>query len=311
MKEGLYDLVIVGGGPAGLSCAIYAGRARLKTLVLERTALGGQLLFTEKIENYPGFSEPISSYKLAEEMKKQAEKFGIEFREEEVIEIDVKGKEKIITTQVEGVYHALAVVIATGTRYKELGVPGEIELVGKGVSYCGTCDGPLFQNKEIVVVGGGDTALEETIFLSRFAKKIFLIHRRDKLRGTKILQEKVFYLPNVEIRWDSVVKEIKGREKVEGVIINNLKSGKEEFVICQGVFIFVGAKPQTEFIRGFIKLDEQGFVITDEKLETSQKGIFSCGDVRKNNLKQVVNACAEGALAAISAEKYIEEVKYG
>ncbi|MCM8783963.1 MAG: thioredoxin-disulfide reductase [Candidatus Omnitrophica bacterium] len=311
MREDIYDLIIIGGGPAGLSCAIYAGRARLRTLVLEKTSFGGQLLFTQRIENYPGFSEPVSSYVFAEEMKKQAEKFGAEFKEAEVIEIDIKGKEKIITTQEEQIYRSFAVVVAAGTRYKELGVPGELELLGKGVSYCGTCDGPLFQHKEIAVVGGGDTALEETIFLSRFAKKIFLIHRRDRLRGAKILQEKIFALQNLEVHWDTVVLKIEGGERVKGIKVKNLRSEKEDFIACEGVFIFVGLKPQTEFVKGMLKLDEQGFVVTDEKLQTSQEGIFACGDVRKNNLKQVVNACAEGALAAISAEKYIEEVRHG
>ncbi|MCM8765787.1 MAG: thioredoxin-disulfide reductase [Candidatus Omnitrophica bacterium] len=310
MKE-VYDLIIIGGGPAGLSCAIYAGRAKLNSLLLEKSAWGGNLLFTEKVENYPGFFEPIFAYRLAEEMRKQAEKFGAELKEEEVIEIDIRGKEKVVITEQERIYRSSAVVIATGTRYKELGVPGEWGLVGKGVSYCGTCDGPLFQNKEIVVVGGGDTALGETIFLSRFAKKIFLIHRRDRFRGTKVLQERIFALPNVEVCWDTVVLEIKGVEKVEGVRIKNLKNEKEDFISCAGVFIFIGVKPQTEFIRKLIKLDEQGFIITDEKLQTSQEGIFACGDVRKNSLKQIVNACAEGAWAAISAEKYIEEVKNG
>jgi len=311
MSEENYDLVIIGGGPAGLTCAIYAGRARLKTLILEKVSWGGKLLFINKIENYPGFSEPVSGLRLMEEMKKQAENFGIEFREEEVIEIDIKGKEKIITTQGEKIFRSLAVVIATGTDYKELGVPGEIEFLGKGVSYCGTCDGPLFQNKEIVVVGGGDTALEETIFLSRFAKKIFLLHRRDKLRGAKILQERVFSLPNVEIKWNTVVLKIEGKEKVERVKIKNLKTEKEDFISCQGVFIFIGVRPQTGFLKNFLKLDEEGFIITDEKMKTSQEGVFACGDVRKNSLKQVVNACAEGAIACLSAEKYIEGVKYG
>lgn len=310
MKD-VYDLIIIGGGPAGLSSAIYAGRAKLKTILLEKTAYGGKLLLTENIENYPGFSEPVNSFKLAEEMKKQAEKFGIELRQEEVIEIDIKGKEKIITTQEEKIYSAYAVIISTGTRYKELGVSGEVELIGRGVSYCGTCDGPLFQNKDIAIIGGGNTALEETIFLSRFAKKIFLIHRRDKFRGTKILQERVFSLPNVEILWDTVVLEIKGINKVEGIKVKNLKTEKEDIISCQGVFIFIGIKPETDFVKGLIRLDEEGFIITDEKFHTSQEGIFACGDVRKKSVKQIVVACSEGAQAATFAERYIEEVKHG
>ncbi|MCM8778491.1 MAG: thioredoxin-disulfide reductase [Candidatus Omnitrophica bacterium] len=311
MKEKPHDLIIIGGGPAGLTSALYAGRAGLVTLILEKSTWGGKLLFTERIENYPGFFEPVFAYKLAEEMKKQAEKFGAELREEEVIEIDLKGKEKIVITHQERIYRSLAVVIATGTRHKELGVPGEMELLGKGVSYCGTCDGPLFKDKEIIVVGGGDTALEETIFLSRFAKRIILIHRRDKLRGTKLLQEKIFSLKNLEISWNSVVTEITGKERVEGVKVKNLKSEKEEFLSCAGVFIFIGVKPETGFIKERIKLDGEGFIITDDKLQTSQEGIFACGDVRRNSLKQIVNACAEGALAAKSVEKYLEEVRDG
>jgi len=305
-RDELYDLIIIGAGPAGLSCAIYAGRAKLKTLVLEKAISGGQLLLTEQIENYPGFAQPVNSQALAEIIKKQAQRFGAEFIEEEVMGIALKSNEKIITTAEEKVYKSAAVVIATGARYKELGIEGEEEFLGRGVSYCGTCDGPLFQGKNIVVVGGGDSALQETIFLSRFARKIALMHRRDKFRGTKVLQEKIFSLSNVEVKWNSVVTRIAGKLKVEGVKIKNVKTEKDEYIQTDGVFIFVGIKPQTEFLSGFIDLDANGFIVTDDVLETSVKGIFAGGDVRKNTLKQVVTACAEGAQAAVSAEKYIE-----
>jgi thioredoxin reductase (NADPH) len=308
-RDEIYDLIIIGAGPAGLACAIYAGRAKLKMLVLEKAIPGGQLLLTEQIENYPGFSAPVNSQALAENFKRQAERFGAEFIEEEAMEITLKSQEKIVTTAEEKVYKAFSVVIATGTTYKELGVSGEEEFLGKGVSYCGTCDGPLFQGKEIVVVGGGDAALQETLFLSRFVKKITLIHRRDRFRGARLLQERIFSLTNVEIKWNSVVTQIAGKLKVEGAKIKNLKTEKDGYIPTDGVFIFVGINPQTEFLSGFLDLDEQRFIITDEFLETSVKGVFACGDVRKNNLKQVVSACAEGAQAAMSAEKYIEGLK--
>ncbi len=308
-RDDLYDLAIIGAGPAGLSCAIYAGRAKLKTLVLEKSMPGGQLLLTEQIENYPGFSEPVSSQELAERFRKQAERFGAQFIEEEVMEISLKSNEKILTTAEERVYKTLSVVVATGAVYKELGVPGEEDFRGRGVSYCGTCDGPLFQGKDIVVVGGGNTALQETIFLSRFAKKITLIHRRDKLRGVKLLQDRIFALSNLEVKWNSVVTRINGKLKVEEVGIKNVKTEKEEYIPTEGVFIFVGIKPQTEFLSGFINLDENGFIVTDETLGASIKGIFACGDVRKDNLKQIVNACAEGARAAVAVEGYLETIK--
>ncbi|MCX5657586.1 MAG: FAD-dependent oxidoreductase, partial [Candidatus Omnitrophica bacterium] len=237
-KDELYDLVIVGAGPAGLSCAIYAGRAKLKTLVLEKAIAGGQLLFAERVENYPGFDEGVGSQELAGKMKKQAEKFGVEFKEDEVVEIALKSQEKIITTADEKIYKSLAIVVACGSKYSQLGVPGEEEFYGKGVSYCGTCDAAFFEGKDIVAVGGGDTALEETIFLSRFAKKIILIHRRDKFRGAKILQERIFSLLNVEVRWNSVVTKIKGAFKVEGVMVKNVKTDHEEYMPIDGVFVF-------------------------------------------------------------------------
>ena len=301
-----YDAVIIGAGPAGLTAGIYCGRARLKTLILEKMATGGQvLMYGDAIENYPGFEDGISGFELIEKMKRQAERFGVEFKTEEVIRIN-SSKLFQIETIAGGEYYARTVIIATGATPKRLGIKGEIEFAGKGVSYCATCDGPLFKEKEIAVIGGGDTAVGEAIYLTKFVKKLTLIHRRDNLRATKILQERFLNNNKVRVKWNSVAKEILGNGRVRGIRIKDVNTNKEDEILTSGVFIFVGIEPGTNFLKGEIQLDDKGFIITGENMEASRPGIFACGDARKNSLKQVVTSCAEGAQAAYSCCHYIE-----
>lgn len=308
MKE-LYDLIIIGAGPAGLTAAIYAQRSQLKTLVLEKLSPGGQLLLSAKIENYPGFSEAIPAQELVEQMQKQAENLGMNLKLEEVKNISQRDGKKIVRTFAEKQYEALTMIIATGTKPSRLGVEGEERLTGQGVSYCAICDAPFFKNKIVAVVGGGSTALEEGLYLAKFASKVYLIHRRGMFRGEKILAKRVTENPKIKIIWNSIVEEICGEEEVEKIKINNLRTEKISDLICSGIFIFVGLKPNTEFIKDFVELDNQGFVETDERLEANIKGIFACGDVRNNLLKQIIVACGEGALATHMAETYINQIK--
>lgn len=309
MSRETYDLVIIGAGPAGLTASIYAQRARLDAVVLERLVPGGQILLSERIENYPGVPLPISPKRLMEKMQRQAENLGMKLEQVETKGIELDEEKKIIHTLSDKKYTTLAVIIASGTEPSKLGAEGETIFVGRGVSYCATCDAPFFKDREIMVVGGGNTALEETLHLVKFVSKVYLVHRRGMLRAEKILQERAFRNPKVEIIFRSVVTMIYGDSQVEGVNLKNLETGKIKKVPCSGIFISVGLKPNTEFIRGLIECDKKGFVKTRANLETNVPGIFACGDVRKNLLKQVVVACGEGALAAASAEKYINKIK--
>lgn len=302
----MHDLIIIGAGPAGLTSAIYAGRARLKTLVLEKLGVGGQISLTETIENFPGFPEGINSFDLIEKFKKQAQVFGVEIKMEEALELDIKEKIKSIKTQ-EQVYQTKSLILATGAQPKKLDIPGEKEFSNKGVSYCATCDGPFFKNKEIVVVGGGDAALEEALYLTRFAKKVIILHRRDKLRAAKILEERAKENPKIEFVLESIPLEILGQNSVTGIKIKNVKNNQEFILNCEGIFIFIGFKPNTDFLKNIVKLDEEGYIITDENLTTSKDGIFACGDCRRRPFKQIVTACSEGALALHSVVKYLEE----
>ena len=307
--EKIYDLIIIGAGPAGLTAAIYAQRARLNTVVLEKLTPGGQILLSEKIENYPGFPEVISAQKLMKQVQKQAENLGTKLKYEEARSIVLEDKKKIIHTSGGKKYKTLAVIIATGAETRRLGIEREKEFIGRGISYCATCDAPFFRNQQVAVVGGGNMALQEALYLSKFAEKIYLVHRRGMLRGEKILQERITKNPKIEIIWRSVVDQIYGEEKVKGVKLKNLKTKKTHNLPCSGLFIFVGLKPNTEFVQNILELDEKGFIKTGENLESSRRGIFACGDVRKNLLKQVIVACGEGALATHMTEKYINEVK--
>lgn len=308
----IYDIIIVGGGPAGLTAAIYASRSRARTLLVESFNIPGQAVLTSDIENFPGFMEGLNGFELIERFKKQAQKFGTEFKTADVKNITKCKAADKNAWQVESDRRsivALSVIIATGARPKKLGVPGEDKFRGKGVSYCAVCDGAFFKDKDIVVVGGGDTAIEEAIFLTKFGRKVSVIHRRDRLRATKILQERAFANDKIEIVWNSVVSEISGKDKVESVSLKNLKTGKESDLSCRGVFMLVGYAPNTGFLKGLVEMDKTGYVMADDFMKTSKKGIFVCGDARKKPLRQIVTACGDGATAAFSARTYTEELK--
>ncbi|MBQ1610203.1 MAG: thioredoxin-disulfide reductase [Elusimicrobia bacterium] len=303
----IYDVIIVGGGPSGMSAAIYASRARLKTLLIEKAGCGGQIAITDHLENYPGFEEGINGFELAMKMEKQARTFGCEivYGEVSFIETDDAIKKIILSDKKE--YFTKTIIIASGANFRKLGVEGEQEFIGKGVSYCATCDGPFFRNKEIAVVGGGDSALQEALYLTKFATKVNLIHRRDQFRAAKILQEKVFAEPKINIIFDSVVEKISGNLSVEQVILKNVKNNISSPVSVNGVFVFVGWLPNTKFLENTkIKLNDAGYIVTDDNMNTSIEGIFACGDVRQKILRQVVTAAGDGAIAAISAQHFIE-----
>jgi len=309
-EEDIYDSVIIGGGPAGLTAGIYLSRARMNIVLIEKTFPGGQAVLTGKIENYPGFPEGVGGPELMKRIEEQALKFGLKIEYGEVK--GLKGEEssqlKIVETD-ERKYKTFTIIIASGAEAKKLGIPGEEELRGRGVSYCGTCDAPFFQDKDILIVGGGDTAMEEALYLAKFAREITIVHRRSRLRATKILQERVINHEKIKFIWDSIITSILGQDKVEGVTLQNLQTGEEKKISCQGVFLFVGYLPNTKFLEGMVQLDENGYIITDDQMKTSQVGIYACGDVRSKNLRQIVTACGEGAVAAFNAERYIEELK--
>jgi len=300
----MYDLIIVGAGPAGLTAALYAARFRMKALIFERLAVGGQIILSPTIENFPGFPGGINTQELIDRMKKQIDDLGIAVSFEEVTKI--VSEDNLFTVETEGQsYKSKSVIIASGAQSKRLGVPGEDKFIGRGVSYCGTCDGPLFRDKEVIVVGGGDRAIEEAIFLSSYASKVTLVHRRQGFRASKILEEQARNNPKISFLLDSVMLEIFGSNKVEGVKIKNLRDNSLSSFVCQGVFIFVGISPNTGFVKNCLELDELGFIMTPRSADTSRAGIFACGDCCKKDLYQVINACGEGAQAADSAYKYL------
>ena len=304
----MYDVIIIGAGPAGLTAALYAGRYRLNALVLEQLSVGGQIILSSTIENFPGFPGGISTEELIERFKKQTEELQIKVAIEEVKEVifalQLKNSLYNINTSCAS-YQTRSVIIASGAQPKRLGAQGEEKLIGRGVSYCATCDGPLFKNKEVVVIGGGDKAIEEALFLTSYASLVCVIHRRDTLRASKILEEKARANEKIRFVLDSVVEKVKGSDKVEAVKIKNVKTGSTSLLNCQGVFIFVGVLPNTDFLKRKLEMDENGFIITDQELQTSQKGVFACGDCRKKSLYQVINACGEGAVAAASVQRYL------
>ncbi|MDD3235403.1 MAG: thioredoxin-disulfide reductase [Candidatus Cloacimonetes bacterium] len=301
-----YDVIIIGAGPAGLSAAIYSARGGLKTAIFEKALIGGQITVTDEVENYPGFEESLSGYELTEKMRLQAERFGTVFHDEEITAMGLEGLCKIIQTN-EKTYRAKSVIICTGAHPRLLNVPGEEPFIGRGVSYCATCDGALYRDKIVAVVGGGDSAIEEGLFLTRFAKKVYVIHRRDSLRAQKIIQERAFKNPKMEFIWDTVVQEIRGEGKVKELEIFNRKSSVISHLPIDGVFIYVGILPNNELLESRIELDSAGFVITDENMHTNVQGIFAAGDIRHTVLRQVVTATSDGAVAAWSAEKWIIE----
>ena len=313
IPEHVYDVIIIGGGPAGLTAGLYVSRAGLRGLCIEGESSISQITVTDLIENYPGIPEGINGFELIERFKKQALQFGLEMMSSDVTSVkqtkwdDIQGWK---VTAGDRAYDALAVICATGAYWRKLGVPGEDAYTGKGVSYCATCDGPIFRNREVVVVGGGDTAVQEAIFLTNFTRKVTIVHRRDRLRATKILQKGAFANSKIDFAWNSVVEEISGKETVEKVKIKNVKSpGVTGEIPAAGIFIFTGLTPKTDIIRGVADLDQGGYIIVDANMHTSAKGIFAAGDCIKKRLRQVVTACGDGATAAFSAQLYIEELK--
>jgi thioredoxin reductase (NADPH) len=305
----MYDLVIIGGGPAGLSAGVYAARANLKTLIIERGLPGGQMQNTQEVENYTGI-KMILGPELSESMRDHAEALGVEFKMAEVERVDLEGQPKRVYTN-DGEVEAKAVIIATGATPRRLGVPGEDELSGRGVSWCAVCDGAFFRNKRIAVVGGGDSACEEGVFLTRFGEKVTLIHRRDKLRAQPILQKRAFENEKMEFIWDHQVVEVLGENKVTGIRIRHVETGEEQTLGVDGLFIYIGFDPITSFLKGSGILDEAGYVITDEDMKTSIPGVFAAGDVRAKGLRQIITAAADGAIAAMSAYHYIESLGDG
>jgi thioredoxin reductase (NADPH) len=309
MKSGdpkTYEVIIIGGGPAGMTAGLYTTRSRLRTLLIETGLLGGQITTTELIENYPGFPEGINGSELSLLMEQQVKRFGLEIISQEVLEVRLEEDRKVVRTH-ESDYYSETVIISSGTEYRKLGIPGEDTFIGKGVSFCATCDGAFFKDSRIVVVGGGDSALTEALFLTKFAKEVTIIHRRDALRATKIYQERAQAHPKINFLWNSVVQEIKGDKEVRSVLVKNVKTNKVKEFETEGVFLFVGISPKTQFIKGLVEMDEGGYIITNENCETSVKGIFAAGDCRKKLLRQIATAVGDGATAAFALEKYLEE----
>lgn len=308
----IHEIVIIGGGPAGLTAGIYASRSRMDTLLLESMACGGQILTADVIENFPGFPCGTTGPDLADFMLKQAEHFGLVISTREVKKILPKKSEKdpfIIETAEGDNLKAMSIIISTGASWNALNVPGEDRLRGRGVSYCATCDGPLFKSKELIVVGGGDTALGDAIYLTRFASKVTVVHRRDALRATKIIQERAFANKKIEFCLKSIVTEIVGSNRVEGIKVKNTATSEEKTIKADGVFVLIGLSPNSGIFKGMLKLDEKGYIISGEDMKTSINGIFACGDVRSKPLRQVVTAAGEGATAAVSAQHYVEQLK--
>lgn len=304
--EHIYDMIIIGGGPAGYTAALYGARAGLDVIILEKMAPGGQMALTGQIDNYPGFEDGIDGFALGMKMQQGAERFGARTVQAEVTSVDLKFHIKEIHTT-EDVYHGKTVVIATGADPRALDVPGEQELRGRGVHYCAHCDGFFYREKTVVVVGGGNSAVADALYLSRVAEKVILVHRRDALKATKIYQEQIMNTANVEICWNSAVEEILYEDKVRGVKLKDTQSGEIRSLSCDGIFVSIGRNPVTDLVEGQLLLDENGYIIAGENTETSISGVFAAGDVRSKALRQVVTAVADGAVAVHFAEEYLRE----
>jgi thioredoxin reductase (NADPH) len=304
-------VIIIGGGPAGLTAGLYACRAKLKTLLIEKALCGGQVLIADVIENFPGFPSGTTGPELSDRLLKQAAGFGLEVGTAEAVGISQDKNSKVFSVKYSDGKEILAasVILAAGARWNRLGVPGEDRLIGRGVSYCATCDGPLFKNKKLAVIGGGDTALGEAIFLTKFAEIVTVVHRRDRLRATKVIQERADLNKKISYAFNSTAVEIIGTNKVEGLKVRDVNTSAERIIPVDGIFIFVGVTPNSEMVKGIVKTDESGCVVTDDEMRTSVEGIFACGDLRKKLLRQIVTAAGDGATAAFSAEHYVERIK--
>jgi thioredoxin reductase (NADPH) len=303
-----YDVLIIGSGPAGYTAGVYTSRAKLSTLIISGTLPGGQLMTTSEVENYPGFPSGIFGPELMMNMRQQAERFGGAVVDDEVIKVNFKKKPFTITTHSE-TYTAEAVIVCTGASPRKLGIPAEQQFSGRGVSYCATCDGPFFKGEDIVVVGGGDTALEEATFLTKFGKSVKIVHRRDTLRASKILQEKALENPKIEFMWNNVVSDIKGDKKVSTVLIKEITSGKEKMLNAGGLFVAIGHEPNTEIFKGQLELDDKSYVLLKNHTRTSVDGVFAAGDVHDHRYRQAVTAAGFGCMAAIDVERWLSERK--
>lgn len=307
-EEKIYDVIIIGAGPAGMTAAVYASRANMSTLMIERGVPGGQMTNTEEIENYPGY-DSILGPELSNKMFEHAKKFGAEYAYGDIKQI-IDGEEYKTVDAGTKQYKARSIIIATGAQFKKLGVPGESEFGGRGVSYCAVCDGAFFKGRELVVVGGGDSAVEEGVYLTRFASKVTIVHRRDKLRAQKILQQRAFENEKIDFIWNHTVKEIHGKDgKVNAVTLVNTVTGEEKEFKTDGVFVYIGMVPLTKPFENLNITNEAGYIVTNELMETSVPGVFAAGDVREKNLRQIVTATGDGSIAAQSAQRYVEELK--
>ncbi|MBQ9091399.1 MAG: thioredoxin-disulfide reductase [Anaerotignum sp.] len=304
--EQIYDVIIIGGGPGGYTAALYAARAGLDVLLLEKLSAGGQMALTAQIDNYPGFEEGVDGFTLAEKMQAGAERFGAKTELAEVYSVDLKDKIKKVDTS-EGLFYGKTIVISTGASPRELGLEKEQSLVGRGVNYCAACDGMFYRGKTVAVIGGGNSAAADAMLLSRICEKVIVVHRRDTLRATKIYHEPLMQAENIEFRWDSVATELVHEDAFKGIRLKNVKTGEESELSCDGVFISVGRKPETDFLAGQIELDKGGYIIADESTRTNIPGVFAVGDVRTKVLRQVVTAVADGAIASHYIDEYLAE----
>ncbi|SNX54423.1 thioredoxin-disulfide reductase [Thermoanaerobacterium sp. RBIITD] len=303
----MYDLIILGGGPAGLAAGLYACRSKLDTAMIEKMYLGGQIVTTYEIENYPGY-EDISGPDLINKMEAQTKRYGLQIYNEEVVGLDITGKVKKVNTG-KKTYEAKSIILAMGATPKELGLEKEKKFRGSGVSYCATCDGAFYKDQVVAVIGGGDTAMEDANYLTKFAKKVYVIHRRDQLRASKTLQDRAFANSKIEFIWNTVVTDIQGEYGVEGLKLKNVKTNEENSLKVDGMFVAIGLSPNTEIIKGIVNTDEYGYILTDEDMRTNVPGVFAAGDIRKKTLRQVVTATADGAIAAYVAERYIDSME--
>jgi thioredoxin reductase (NADPH) len=302
-----HQVIIIGGGPAGLAAGIYAARARLDTLLIERELIGGQIANVDRIENFPGFPDGISGYDLAQLMLKQAEKYGVQMLYGEAIGLELTGNNSKIVKTTEGEFEAPAVILTGAAKRRKLGVPGEEEFAGRGVSYCATCDAPFFHDKAIAIAGGGNTAVTDALHLARFASSVSVIHRRDQLRATAIIQERAFAEPKINFIWNSAVEAIEGKDLVENLRLKNLKTGEKSTLKVSGVFVSIGFEPDTGYLNNVLELDHDGHIITNSEMETAVPGIFAAGDTRSKMARQALTAAGDGATAAISAERFLTE----
>ncbi|HKR57651.1 MAG TPA: thioredoxin-disulfide reductase [Candidatus Nitrosopolaris sp.] len=301
-----YDVIIIGSGPAGYTAGIYTSRARLKALIVTGSLPGGQLMTTSEVENYPGFPNGIFGPELMMNMRQQAERFGTTVIDDEAIQVDFKHTPFGITTG-NGIFESEAVLICTGASPKKLGIRGEQAFAGRGVSYCATCDGPFFRGEDIVVVGGGDTALEEATFLTKFGRSVKIVHRRDSLRASKILQNKAFENPKIEFLWNSVVSDIRGNKKIASVVVRDVYNGKEQKIMAGALFVAIGHDPNTSVFRGQLELDDKGYILLKNNTATSVEGVFAAGDVHDHRYRQAITAGGFGCMAALDAEKWLTE----